>query len=210
MRSKLSGSSTAGTAFANQASMPARSMPSGAGAEPEPLPVASSPIAAQAYSGRGRRLSPSLANRLRIGFAICFAVLTAMAVIGVGRFIQQRQDFEDGIARSYQVEIHARSQLARGVHPHAARAVVAAQDNHRNELRNQISGDTRDTALLVAAGLIAGLTGALLLFSGLIASMRRPLEELVDAAGRLAAGDRSARVEVGGLSETATLGNAFN
>ena len=69
-------------------------MPSGA-------PVASSPIAAQAYSRQGRRLSPSLANRLRIGFAIGFAVLTAMAVIGVGRFIQQRQDFEDAIARSY-------------------------------------------------------------------------------------------------------------
>ena len=40
--------------------------------------------------------------------------------------------------------------------------------------------------------------------------MRRPLEELVDAAGRLAGGDRSARVKVGGLSETATLGAAFN
>jgi signal transduction histidine kinase len=40
--------------------------------------------------------------------------------------------------------------------------------------------------------------------------MRRPLEQLVDAAGRLAAGDRGARVEVGGLSETATLGAAFN
>ena len=40
--------------------------------------------------------------------------------------------------------------------------------------------------------------------------MRRPLEELVDAAGRLAEGDRSARVKVGGLSETATLGAAFN
>lgn len=155
-------------------------------------------------------MSPSLANRLRIGFAICFAVLTAMAVIGVGRFIQQRQDFEDGIARSYQVEIQARSQIAHGNHPHAARAVVAAQAGRRNELRDQISGDTRDTALLVAAGLIAGLTGALLLFSGLIASMRRPLEELVDAAGRLAGGDRSARVKVGGLSETATLGAAFN
>jgi signal transduction histidine kinase len=33
---------------------------------------------------------------------------------------------------------------------------------------------------------------------------------LVTAAGRLATGDRSARVEVGGLSETATLGAAFN
>jgi signal transduction histidine kinase len=44
----------------------------------------------------------------------------------------------------------------------------------------------------------------------LITSMRRPLEELVAAAGRLASGDRSTRVEIGGLAETATLGNAFN
>jgi signal transduction histidine kinase len=155
-------------------------------------------------------LSPSLANRLRIGFAIGFAVLTAMAVIGVGRFIQQRQDFEDAIARSYQVEMNARVEVAHGTGGKAARATVNAQAERRSELRDQISSDTRDTAILVAAGLIAGLTGALLLFSGLIASMRRPLEELVDAAGRLAAGDRSARVEVGGLSETATLGAAFN
>jgi signal transduction histidine kinase len=133
-----------------------------------------------------------------------------MAVIGVGRFIQQRQDFEDAIARSYQVEIGARVRIASGADGAAARSAIATQANRRDELRDQISEDTRDTALLVAAGLIAGLTGALLLFSGLIASMRRPLEELVDAAGRLAGGDRSARVQVGGLSETATLGAAFN
>jgi two-component system, OmpR family, sensor histidine kinase BaeS len=133
-----------------------------------------------------------------------------MAVIGVGRFIQQRQDFEDAIARSYQIEMSARTRVAEGVGGRAARAVVADQAAKRAQLRDQISDDTRDTAILVAAGLIAGLTGALLLFSGLIASMRRPLEELVSAAGRLAAGDRSARVEIGGLSETATLGAAFN
>jgi signal transduction histidine kinase len=133
-----------------------------------------------------------------------------MAVIGVGRFIQQRQDFEDAVARSYRVEMAARVQIAQGEGGQAARKVVAEQGRRRSELQDQISGDTRDTALLVAAGLIAGLTGALLLFSGLISSMRRPLEELVDAAGRLAAGDRSARVEIGGLSETATLGAAFN
>jgi signal transduction histidine kinase len=133
-----------------------------------------------------------------------------MAVIGVGRFIQQRQDFEDAIARSYQVEMVARERIARGSGGQAARQAVTEQGRRRAELRNEISGDTRDTALLVAAGLLAGLTGALLLFSGLISSMRRPLEELVDAAGRLAAGDRRARVEVGGLSETATLGAAFN
>jgi two-component system sensor histidine kinase BaeS len=133
-----------------------------------------------------------------------------MAVIGVGRFIQQRQDFEDSIARSYQVEMVARERIARGTGGQAARAVVTEQARHRDELRDEISGDTRDTALLVAAGLLAGLTGALLLFSGLISSMRRPLEELVDAAGRLASGDRSTRVEVGGLAETASLGTAFN
>ncbi|MBK5221101.1 MAG: HAMP domain-containing histidine kinase [Thermoleophilia bacterium] len=137
-------------------------------------------------------------------------MLTAMAVIGVGRFIQQRQDFEDAIARSYQVEMAARVDIAAGNDAKAARATVASQVSRRQELQNQISDDTRDTAILVAAGLIAGLTGALLLFSGLIASLRRPLEELVDAAGRLAAGDLSTRVEVGGLSETATLGAAFN
>ncbi len=133
-----------------------------------------------------------------------------MAVIGVGRFIQQRQDFEDSIAASYQTEMAARVRLARDPASRSARSAILAQEAHRRQLHSQISSDTRDTTLLVAAGLIAGLTGALLLFSGLIASMRRPLEELVDAAGRLAGGDRSARVAVGGLSETATLGSAFN
>jgi signal transduction histidine kinase len=133
-----------------------------------------------------------------------------MAVIGVARFIQQRQDYEDAIARSYVIEMKARERVVQGTGGRAARAVVVEQGRRRTELQDDISGDTRDTALLVAAGLIAGLTGALLLFSGLISSMRRPLEELVDAAGRLAGGDRSTRVEVGGLAETATLGAAFN
>ena len=133
-----------------------------------------------------------------------------MAVVGVARFIQQRQDYEDAIARSYQVEMAARVRAAKGTNVTAAGAVVAGQAEQRSRLQDQISSDTRDTAILVAAGLIAGLTGAMLLFSGLIASMRRPLEKLVDAAGRLAAGDLSTRVEAGGLSETATLGAAFN
>ncbi|MGH2976098.1 MAG: HAMP domain-containing protein, partial [Solirubrobacterales bacterium] len=174
------------------------------------MPVASSPIAGQAYSRRRTRLSPSLANRLTIGFAIAFAVLTGLAVVGVARFLQQRQDFENATARSYQVEIAARNRLARGTHPEAARTVVVSQQHKRQNLRNDIDGETRDTALLVGAGLIAGLTGAALLFSGLIASMRRPLEELVSASGRLAAGDLNARVKIGGLSETAALGAAFN
>jgi signal transduction histidine kinase len=174
------------------------------------VPVASSPIAAQAYSRRRLRLSPSLANRLTIGFAIAFAVLTGLAVIGVARFLQQRQDYENATARSYQLEIAARNRIAAGAHATGARAAIVAQQHEREKLREDIDGETRDTALLVGAGLIAGLTGAALLFSGLIASMRRPLEELVEASGRLAGGDLDARVKVGGLSETAALGSAFN
>ena len=137
-------------------------------------------------------------------------MLTGLAVVGVARFLQQRQDFENATARSYQLEIAARNRLANGVHPAASRAAILSQQHQRQSLRNDISGETRDTALLVGAGLIAGLTGAALLFSGLIASMRRPLEELVEASGRLAGGDLNARVKIGGLSETAALGSAFN
>jgi signal transduction histidine kinase len=137
-------------------------------------------------------------------------VLTGLAVIGVARFLQQRQDYENATARSYQLEIEARNRLTRGQSPAAARSAIVAQQRNRRALRDEISSENRDTALLVGAGLIAGLTGAALLFTGLIASMRRPLEDLVDASGRLASGNLDARVKIGGLSETATLGAAFN
>ncbi|HEY8081934.1 MAG TPA: HAMP domain-containing sensor histidine kinase [Solirubrobacterales bacterium] len=155
-------------------------------------------------------MSSSLANRLTIGFAIAFAVLTGLAVIGVARFLQQRQDFEDATARSYQHEIEARNRLAQGQRPASARVAIVAEAQSRQVLREEIADETRDTALLVGAGLIAGLTGAALLFSGLISSMRRPLEELVEASGKLASGNLEARVKIGGLSETAALGKAFN
>jgi len=133
-----------------------------------------------------------------------------MAVIGVAHFIAQRQDYESSIERSYQVELAARTRIGEGVAPNAARAIVIREEANRERLRSSISDDTRNTVILVGAGLIAGLIGALLLFAGLIATMRRPLEDLVAAAGRLAGGDRSARVKIGGPAETATLGKAFN
>jgi signal transduction histidine kinase len=133
-----------------------------------------------------------------------------VTVIGVGRLIVQRQDYENSIEGSYQREIAARVQLAEGTKPAAAQATIQREAANREHLRDSISGDTRDTVILVGAGLIAGLLGALLLFVGLITAMRRPLEALVGAAGRLAGGDRSARVKVGGVSEVATLGTAFN
>jgi signal transduction histidine kinase/CHASE3 domain sensor protein len=238
-------------------------------------------------------VNPSLANRLRIGFAITFALLAGVTVIGVGRLFQLRQDYEDEITRSFQLEIAGehlrqaflveqsalrgvandpaearqryeaaattadraaedarvlaeddpeaqriltegvaaektwRQQVARsalhGRAPPADRqqalasavvkagdGLIASQAGERAELRDKVSDDTRKTALLVGVGLVSGLIAAVLLFSGLIASMRRPLERLVDASGKLAEGDLQTRVEVGGPAETATLGTAFN
>ena len=238
-------------------------------------------------------MNPSLANRLRIGFAITFALLAGVTVIGVGRLFQLRQDFEDSTTKSFQIEVAGehlrqaflveqtalrgvavgtpgaeeryrasiatantaaadarrivgddetakpllhkqlaaerrwRAQVAApllagrapppAVQARLARPVIAAGDElsaaetrHRDQLRDNVSDDTRKTALLVGVGLISGLIAAVLLFSGLIASMRRPLEQLVGAAGHLAGGDLQARVQVGGPAETATLGSAFN
>ena len=85
-------------------------------------------------------------------------------------------------------------------------AVRGAREAVRGDARN----DTRDTTIFVIAGLVGALLAALILFSGLINSMRAPLGKLVDGARRLAGGELNTRVEVGGPVEIATLGQAFN
>ena len=80
----------------------------------------------------------------------------------------------------------------------------------RDAVRANAREDTRDTTILVVAGLAGALLAALILFSGLINSMRAPLARLVDGARRLAGGELETRVEVGGPVEIATLGSAFN
>jgi signal transduction histidine kinase len=87
-----------------------------------------------------------------------------------------------------------------------ANATRDARDSSRDHARTE----TRNTTLLVAAGLAGALLAALILFSGLINSMRAPLGRLVEGARRLAGGDLRTRVEVGGPVEIATLGRAFN
>ncbi|MDP9188997.1 MAG: HAMP domain-containing histidine kinase [Actinomycetota bacterium] len=86
----------------------------------------------------------------------------------------------------------------------------AAIRDARDGVQETARDDTRDTTIFVVAGLAGALMAALILFSGLINSMRAPLQRLVDGARRLAGGDLEARVEVGGPVEIATLGQAFN
>jgi signal transduction histidine kinase len=92
----------------------------------------------------------------------------------------------------------------------AGDALSNSARNGRDAAQDEARDDTRNTTILVAAGLIGGLLAALILFTGLINSMRAPLGRLVAGARRLAGGDLKTRVEVGGPVEIATLGNAFN
>ncbi len=89
-------------------------------------------------------------------------------------------------------------------------ALATATRSARDDSRDRARSETRNTTLLVAAGLAGALLAALILFSGLINSMRAPLGRLVEGARRLAGGDLRTRVEVGGPVEIATLGRAFN
>jgi HAMP domain-containing protein len=104
-----------------------------------------------------------------------------------------------------------------GVESNLTKAVTSSGDklanatrDARDSSRDHARTETRNTTLLVAAGLAGALLAALILFSGLINSMRAPLGRLVEGARRLAGGDLRTRVEVGGPVEIATLGRAFN
>ena len=106
---------------------------------------------------------------------------------------------------------------ALGVERRLTSGVTAAGDGlagstrtARDSARDHARTDTRNTTILVAAGLAGALLAALILFSGLINSMRAPLGRLVEGARRLAGGDLKTRVEVGGPVEIASLGRAFN
>ncbi|HZJ29558.1 MAG TPA: histidine kinase dimerization/phospho-acceptor domain-containing protein, partial [Solirubrobacterales bacterium] len=238
-------------------------------------------------------MSGSLANRMRIGFAIAFAALVGVTVLGAASIYETRHNFEQATTRSFESEIAAERMrqtflieqmalpaagagdrrsaqrlerarrdgaaaeadaralaggeaetvalidaraaaaerwrarvaqpvLARRAPPEAVqrrlgqqvlnadRDLIRSERERRVELSEGVADSTRDTTLLLAAGIGCGLFAAVLLFTWLVASMRRPLEQLMGAAGRLAGGDLETRVRIGGPTETVALGRAFN
>jgi signal transduction histidine kinase len=80
---------------------------------------------------------------------------------------------------------------------------------HRVRTRQPRERARRSLIAIVAGGGLA-LLAALALVAALVASVRRPLDALVAAAGRLAAGDVGARVEEDGPQELRQLARAFN
>ena len=114
--------------------------------------------------------------------------------------------------------VAAQAQLRRGAHGAqgalAARQAIAALSDRqrvRREHARDIAGtDTRESIAVVAVGGVLALLLALGLVSAILAAVRRPLDELVDAAGDLAAGKPDVKVEERGPGELAELGTAFN
>ena len=99
-------------------------------------------------------MNPSLANRLRIGFAITFALLAGVTVIGVGRLFQLRQDFEDSTTKSFQIEVageHLRQAFL--VEQTALRGVAAGTAGAEARYRAAVA--TASSAAVDARGLAA-------------------------------------------------------
>src|SRR3954468_4708876 len=92
----------------------------------------------------------------------------------------------------------------------AISALVDRQRVRRDQARKVASDATRTAIAVVAVGGVLALLLALGLVSAILAAVRRPLDELVDAAGALAAGGADVSVDERGPGELAELGSAFN
>jgi signal transduction histidine kinase/DNA-binding response OmpR family regulator len=129
----------------------------------------------------------------------------------------------DLVRRQIAAEAHARHLAETGQLPSAtavtgplagARA-LAAQLQARQTARQAAAHSTarsdsrRALLLIVVAGVLA-LAGALALITLLVRSMRRPLDELVEATHKLAHGKLEERVHPSGPRELQDLGGAFN
>jgi signal transduction histidine kinase/DNA-binding response OmpR family regulator len=98
--------------------------------------------------------------------------------------------------------------------PLATRRAVAdlvdRQRVRRDQARRTAERETRQAIAIVAVGGLLAVLLALALVSAILSTVRRPLDDLVDAAGRLAAGHPDVNVDERGPGELAELGHAFN
>lgn len=237
--------------------------------------------------GSGARLGRlPLAPTLTLALIGLTLVLALIAALGIGNLYAARQDYEDDLARTYEVESASSRLLAAAViegavlprrdrtsagarrrarqvfesqaaevlalaqgdrqserlvrdriaaqrrvrrlanrrDPAAGRQLaeairsgraasddLVARQRERQEQARDTAGDRTRTALITAIGAGAlALLGALTLIAALIGSIRRPLDELVTATQKLAAGDLSERVDPSGPLELRELDSAFN
>ncbi len=84
------------------------------------------------------------------------------------------------------------------------------QATRQGQARTQARSDSRRALLLVIVAGVLALAGALALVTAVVRSMRRPLDELVQATHSLAEGKLEQRVEPSGPRELQDLAGAFN
>lgn len=92
----------------------------------------------------------------------------------------------------------------------ATRRLATRQEARREAARSEATRRSRTALVAIGAGAGLALVGVLAFLTLLIRAMRRPLDDLVGATRRMAAGDLSARVDADGPRELAALGESFN
>jgi signal transduction histidine kinase/DNA-binding response OmpR family regulator len=91
-----------------------------------------------------------------------------------------------------------------------SRNLSERQEERRDEARDEAHDDTRKLVIAAVATGLAALLGAMGLIALLVASMRRPLDDLVGATGKIAEGELESRVEPSGPRELRDLADSFN
>jgi signal transduction histidine kinase/CheY-like chemotaxis protein/HAMP domain-containing protein len=130
------------------------------------------------------------------------------------RLVRARADSQRRTRRLAAAPSTARSRAALAASLRRARrnndALAARQEQRRVAARERTREETRDS--LLVAGIAGGLAllGAMVLIGTLLASIRRPLDDLVGATRRYASGRLDERVEPSGPEEIRDLGGAFN
>ncbi|HYI35720.1 MAG TPA: ATP-binding protein [Thermoleophilaceae bacterium] len=155
--------------------------------------------AREAYAARARRAQALAADDPRSLRLVRRSVAIQERIVRLSRGSRR-----SAAARNRQV----RRALQEGQRAEAA--LVARQTDRRAAARDQTRDDTRSATLIAGGAGLLALLGAVGLVLSLAGTIRRPLDELVEATRRLAAGHLDQRVEPGGPREIQQLDASFN
>jgi signal transduction histidine kinase/HAMP domain-containing protein len=132
----------------------------------------------------------------------------------VSRRLVRRQIAAESQARGLAVSGQLSAAAAAGGPMTRARALAAElqarQAIRQKQARSKSRSDSRRAIVVIVVAGVLALVAALALITALVSSMRKPLDALVEATRRLAAGELDRRVQPAGPSELRDLGTAFN
>jgi methyl-accepting chemotaxis protein len=147
-----------------------------------------------------RREEPDLAERIQSP--------VSNALSGLDSF---RSDLDTLIASSQGIVTGMQGLAGKGnaVVAELYKAQDALQGALSSVMEQRVHARTMERTYLLAMFAIAGLL-LIYAFSGIYSSMRRAMEEMLDATQRIAKGDLTARVPIAGKDEMADIGSGLN